>query len=451
MAGNSVPGGKGPRQTPLAAEADSIRRQAAVMDVQTRQMLDRQQELQDSLARMQRQSEDAARQYKQQLSGLEAQQKQAMAQANARLAASHAQQMAAVEAEYRRVRQELALRIREAVQRLEEIQNRAIQQQNARIDAMEQRLDTEDARSKAIAQRSRAEMQDRWQALQRREELAVFVRPHQGAYDVAEQSIDALYEQQQYQAVTGIAANSSALIQGWKTEAEASYQEKLALMDLCQAQLTYLTSRLDEAAHRSAISCDGTVTRVLLERYSPAEFQQLRTRRDAAAEQLATAGELTLTQMRGFLAQLEGFRADVDQLCRQALLRHRGCLRRWQCQRRVAAGMRELKFRIVKSAFCDGDFLQGISMLLRDEYSGNCLTVRFTTPDLESGRTSCQVTLYAGSLMDAGGKRALCASFTRQIHHILAQTGASGTASVEMGTVYRSERGAWRSDLTVQV
>ena len=451
MAGNAVPGGKGPSQTPLAAEADSIRRQAAAMDAQTRQMLDRQRELQDSLARMQRQSEDTARQYKQQLSGLEAQQKQAMAQANARLAASHAQQMAAVEAEYRRARQELSQRIREAVHRLEELQNQAIQQQNARIDAMEQRLDAEDARSKAIAQRSLAETKDRWQALQHREELAVFVRPHQGTYAVAQQSMDTLYEQQQYQAVTGIAANSNALIQGWKAEAEASYQEKLALMDLCQAQLSYLTARLDEAAQRSAITCDGTATRVVLERYAPAEFQQLRTRRDAAAEQLAAAGEVTLTQMCGLLAQLERFRAEVDRLCRQALLLHRGCLRRWQCKRLVASGMRQLKFRIVKSAFCDGDFLQGISMLLRDEYSGNCLTVRFTTPDLESGRTSCQVTLYAGSLMDAGGKRALCASFTRQIHRMLSQTGSSGSASVEIGAVYRSERGAWRSDLTVQV
>lgn len=50
-----------------------------------------------------------------------------------------------------------------------------------------------------------------------------------------------------------------------------------------------------------------------------------------------------------------------------------------------------------------------------------------------------------------GGKRALCASFTRQIHRMLSQTGSSGSASVEIGAVYRSERGAWRSDLTVQV
>ena len=294
-------------------------------------------------------------------------------------------------------------------------------------------------------------MQDRWQTLRQREELAAFVRPHQAAYDVAAQNINVIYQQRQYQAVTGIAVNSSALIQGWQVEAEASYAEKLELIGLCQAQLDYMTSRLDTAAQRDDVACDGVSTRVVMERYAPAEFQQLRIRRDTAAEQLATANAMTLTQMRALLTQLEGCRGDVDQTYRQAWLRHRGCLRRQRCQRTITAGMRSLKFGVARTTFCHGDFLRGIILLLQNEYSGNRLIIRITTPDLESGQTNCQVTLYTSDLMDAGGKRALCETFGWKIHNLLAGMNSSGTADVQMGRAYRSERGAWCSDLTVQI
>lgn len=455
MAGNSVRGEnlEFPKKSKslLEVEFTKVQQRTATMDAQTQQMLNRQKELQNSLAQLKRQSEVTARRYKQQLSDLAAQHKQAIMQADVQLETMYAQQMAAIEAEFRKVRNELQRSIQQRLHQLEEVQQQAIQQQNERIAAMENRIEEDNAHSKMVADHSFSEMKIRWQALQQREELAVFVQPHLSAYNIAKQNIDALYQQQQYQAVAGIAVNSSALIQGWQAEAEVAYEEKLELIELCQAQLDYLTFRLGAAAQRDKVSCDGLVTSVELERYALAEFQQLHTCRDAAAEQLVEANAMTLTQMRTFLAKLEGYRADIDRTYRQALLLHRGYLRRERCYRIIAAGMRKLKFGVERATFYHGDFLRGIVLLLRDEYSGNRLSVYITTPDLESGQTDCQVTLYTNSLMDLNGKRALCESFSGQIHNLLSNMSVSGTADVRIGATYRSEHGIWRSDLTVQI
>lgn len=407
-----------------------------------------QQEIDD----LKKQRAQEARRYAQQLNNLSAQYQQGLAQANRTLAEQHARQMAEIEAQYSRARSELNEKIRTGLRRLEEMQKAALEQQSRRIDAMEKRLDEDEARSRRIADKSMARMEADWQNLQQREELRPFVKPHEQTYQTAKDHLDIVYQQGQYQAVTGIAVNSGTLIQGWKDEAEALQEERQEVIDLCHAQAEYMGIRLKDAAERQPILCDGIQTKVVLQRYDEEGFQEMNAQYREETETLSHSDTLTLQQARELLARMETCRAGTDQLLTRAVQRHQACVRRSRYKVLVERGLQKRQYGLETAGFVHRDFQQGILMRFRNVYQGVGLRVCIRTPDPATGQTSCEVTLLDGNMMDSQGRLALCQNLSQYITGLLGEKPREGAAPVvHMGNVYREQGGSYRSNILVQV
>ncbi len=396
---------------------------------------------------LRRQSQDAARTYQAELQRLQEQLDNSVRQANEELIRRHRQELDAVAAAYNEqrmvFRRELEAHRQEQNRRLEE-EKTAIDQ---RISRVENRLETQLNEERMVADEYRARMRSEWEDLLACENLRPFVDVHADTVELAEQSAERAYGLRQYQAVTAIMVNSSALIRCWETEAQALWEEWQVLFELCRGVVECMNSAVTAAADQ-LVDCDGDVKRVCLTRYDEAGFARGTALLRADRLRLEEAKSLSIEQMRLLLHELERDRRFIDGVVEGALVQHRAHVRRLRCMAALTEGLKKREYYEAKAVFEGGDLLKGLRILYCSRYYKDRLLVTITTPQPETGTAQIDVILLPGAAVDERLQYSRCNELT-VFATSLVEGQARRPSNVRANEAYRNQNGLYQATVTL--
>lgn len=404
--------------------------------------------LEQQIEELRRQAQETARNYQRELQRLQQQLDASVRQANEELIRRHRQELDAIAAAYNEQRtrfmQQLAVQKQLINRRIEE-ENREI---NRRISQAENRMEAQLRQEKQVADEYRARMQREWADLKACEELRPYVDVHTETIAQAEDSADRAYELKQYQAVTAIMVNSSALISCWETEARALWEEWQALNGLCVGMMNCMSAAMS-AAENQPVDCDGDIRRASLLRYDSAGFARAEEMLQADRVRMETARDLSVEQMRMLLHELERDQRFIDDLTARAMQLHRAHVRRLRCLSALTGGLKERGFLETKAVFEDGDLLKGIRVMYCSRYQRDRLLVQIISPEEYHGMAQIRVTFLPGAAMDEMMQHSRCGDLT-QYASALMDRQAYRPVSTRAGDAYRNRSGLFEAMVTMQ-
>lgn len=404
--------------------------------------------LERQVEELRRQSQEAARNYQRELARLQEQLSASVQQANEELIRRHQQELDAIAAAYNeqrtRFRHQLAMQKQLINRRIEE-ESREIER---RVSQAESRIEAQLQQEKRVADDYRARMRREWAELTACEELKPYVDAHTGTIEQAENSADRAYELKQYQAVTAIMVNSSALISCWETEARAFWEEWQALNELCSGVMSCMGAAMS-AAEDQPVDCDGDIRRAKLLRYDSAGFARAEEMLQADRARMEGARDLSIEEMRMLLHELERDQRFIDDLTARAMQLHRAHVRRLRCLSSLTRGLKAREFLEKSVVFEGGDLMKGIRALYCSRYQRDRLLVQITSPEEYSGMAQIRVTFLPGAAMDETMQHSRCEDLTRYASSLIDRQ-TYRPASTRAGEAYRSRSGLYEATVTMQ-
>ena len=404
--------------------------------------------LERQVEELRRQAQETARHYQRELERLQQQLDASVRQANEELVRRHRQELDSVAAAYNEQRtrfmHQLALQRQLLNRRIEE-ESREIER---RVSRVEGRIEAQLQQEKRVADEYRVRMRREWAELAACEELKPYIDAHTGTIEQAENSADRACELKQYQAVTAIMVNSSALISCWETEARALWEEWQALNGLCSGVMNCMNAAMS-AAEDQPVDCDGDIRRARLLRYDSAGFARAEEILQADRARMESARNLSIEEMRMLLHELERDQRLIDDLTARAMQLHRAHVRRLRCLSALTRGLKEREFLEKRVVFEGGDLLKGIRALYCSRYQRDRLLVQITSPEEYNGMAQIRVTFLPGAAMDEMMQHSRCQDLT-QYASALMDGQAYRPVSTRAGDAYRNRSGLFEATVTMQ-
>lgn len=407
-----------------------------------------QERIEAQIQRLQQQAEVAAQNYRRELERLSRDYERSANEANQTLRNNHRQALDAISAAYNAQRAET----RREIEHLRNEYNRQLEESNrtiiARIQGIESRLETQAARDRAVADDYRGRARAAWARLRDRTELKPFIDRHAGTIEQTNATADEIYARAQYQAVTAIMVNSSALIRVWEEEAQSLWEEWQDLYRLCEAEMNCMRSAMAAAADQP-VDCDGRTVRSDLRRYDPAGFEAAGQTLASDEAVFADARRLMIEDMRVLLHNLERDRHGVDRLLDRATSLHRAHVRRLRCLRTVSKGLASREYRQVKTLLANSSLNDGIRALFSGRLTRVWIVLDITTPQPENGVSRITVRLLPGAAMDESLQRRMCEELSFFAAGLL-EGQAYRPAAVSAGNVFRDQNRLYQAQLEMQ-
>ncbi len=403
--------------------------------------------LTQEISRLRQQVDASARQYQSQLQEIRQEMSANLRQANAELVRQHRQQLDHIATTYNAQREALS----HAITRQKELLTQMIAEQdrhiNCRIGAMEQRMEEQMAAERSVADNYRARMHEDWSTLRSQNELRPFTDPYVSIIEKADTDADAAYNRRQYQAVTAIMVNSSAMIGCWEAEARSLREEWQALRNLCQDMRACMQATLDSI--RQPIDCDGVSQVADIKRYDPDLYARAVACCQGYATRLAAAERLTIEELRSLLHTMEQDQHTVQDAVEHLICLHRSHVRRLRCLASLKKGLSMRSYVERQVVFLDNNLCNGLKVRYEHRYHGDQLLVCITTPDPQAGYAEVSVTLLPGTAMDSLAQNALCGQMSDYVAACLRQQPRS-PMSAHAAPVYIESSGLCRSNVTMQ-
>ena len=404
--------------------------------------------IQQQLDALRRQSRQDAESYQRELARLREAYEQSAHASNERIRENHMRELQAISARFDSHRAELIL----TISRQQEEFNRRLDQENQRIHSgmaeLESRIEAQLAREQAVADEYRQRVRQEWETLRSSADLAPFIAPHVPTVEQTASSAREAYRLAQYQAVTAIMVNTSALIFCWHQEAQALWEEWQALYELCSTIVDCMRVAMDTAENQQ-VDCDGKITHVALKRYQEERFAQMQGRIQAHERTLAESRGMSIDEMRAFLHTLQSDQQEQEALIHRAILLHCANIRRLSSMQALTRGMAKREYRREYCKMVDGSLLLGLKVLFRHRYQRSRVLVLITTPEPENGRTEISVTFLPGESMDEKMQHSICTTLSAYVSLLLDQQERR-PLHVAAGNAYRDASGLFQSDVTVQ-
>lgn len=399
--------------------------------------------LQREIDGLNRKSQEMAQKYHDELQKLRKEIEYSVQQANDELIRQHRIELDAVSAAYNKQRNDLLVTIRETRSDLERYIKEEYERIGCQIQRVEQRIAEQDARDKDVADEYKKRMKDEWEDLRRQEELRRFTESHDQTIAYVEEMADEAYKRQQYQAVTAMMANSSALICCWKSEAQSLLEEWQALHELCNEMLGCM-----RVAMESTNSCEGAPT-ICLRRYDEVGFQRADELLATDELSLAEPQQLTIEDMRKLLHEMERDQRFINDAIEHAIVLHRAHVRRFRNLSVITKGLEERRFQRLSACYCDGDMLSGVKALYHHRYQKDKLILQIKTSQPELGRTELTVTLYPYSAIAGDNQHTFCSELASYIKSLINGQEDRPTY-IQTEKAYRTKDGLYSAVVSMQ-
>ncbi len=353
-----------------------------------------------------------ANEYRAELNRLRSSTNASIREANQTIQNNHRHELRIITERYENAHREMNAEIARSREQF----NRALMESNellmGKLRNLEERIEQRSSKDKAFADERIRRMREAWHALRERTELGPFIETHVPTINQTNEVVDKAYRLEQYQAISAIMVNCSALIDNWEREAETMYKDWCEMRELCQDVIDYMRDALD-AAHRTVIDCDGTLNRdINLFRYDENGFAEVCSILRNDEDRIENANGLTIEGMRNFLHTLETDRLRIDGTIERATLQHRAFLRRLKAYKALSDGLVTIHYSKQKAEYSDGDILSDIVILFKQVYTGDKLHVTIKTPNYNYPSTAVSLTFIPGAVMDTQSQETQCGSLS---------------------------------------